>query len=287
MILCSMFSNYLATQKDLRTVEDGLRFVLHSKMRFIFKDKSKIVNIAVISYDSKFIYVWKIKPINLAYKLPHKIKIKDEWQSGWWAGIEMAQIENLLPAQIKNKSRFEIPIISGGLLTPFIRLQKAKKIQYNSYVTQESYLATIIHEFGHVYWDSFKMWWPSENSINLRNLKIAGKLYSNLRPNIEKYSLTFPVFPVFGEVFAFCAEYYASELFWKNHKRNLDSFIKNHLNTLIILEKKKNLEKEDSVIEPSRYPHDFAFVFGKIILEKYPTSWPQILTDQKNISPKL
>ncbi len=293
-----MFKNYKAKQKDFDTVEEALAYVWHPEMNFVFRDNSKIVHTIVVSYDSKFIYLWSPRPLkNLEelqrslknyslYRIPHRLKIKDEWQYAWRAGLDK-KIQNLLPSLIQESTYFEIPRISGGFLTPFISLQKIKKIIGNPYTTKESYLATIIHEFGHVYWDSFKMWWPSENSINLKNLKIAAKLYSNLKPNIEKYSLTFPVFPVFGEVFAFCAEYYASELFWKNHKINLDSFIEDRLNALTILEKKKNLEKEDSVIEPSRYPHDFAFVFGKIILEKYPVSWSQILTDQKNFSPQL
>jgi len=287
-----MSKKYSATREDLDAIGEALTYIWNPKMDFVFKDRSKISKTLVISYDSKFIYIWeplfKNSPGKYKlHKIPHKLRIKNEWQMGWWAGLVDKSINKFLPASFEPNNQFTQPIISGGLLKPFVELQKNKKLKLNPYVTKESYLATIIHEFGHVYWDSFKMWWPSENSINLRNLRIANKLYSNFRLNIEKYSLTFPVFPVFGEVFAFCAEYYASELFWKNHKRNLDSFIENRLNALIILEKKKNLEKEDSVIEPSRYPHDFAFVFGKIILEKYPTSWFQILIDQKNISPQL
>lgn len=274
-----MFSNYLATPDDLQTINEALKFVLHPEMRFVFANLTKIKKTFIISYDSQFIYIWRLGSEELEYKIPHRIKIKDEWQSGWQAGIEIAQIENLLPVQIKNKSRFEIPIISGGLLTPFINLQKIKNVPHNPYTTQESYLATIIHEFGHVYWNSFKMWWPSDKKRNLRYLKIAKELCGGKSKKINE-PLHFPGLEEIGEIFAFCTEYYASELFWKNHKRNLDSFIENRLNTLISLERKKNLEKEDSVIEPSRYPHDFAFVFGKIILEKYPTTWPEILTQK-------
>lgn len=282
----------MATEKDLNAIDEALRFVWHPKLDFVFKDRSRISKTLVISYDSKFVYIWE--PVSedgwgnyKLHKIPHKLRIKNEWQGGWWAGLVDKSINKFLPDSFEPNNRFTLPLISGGLLKPFVEFQKNKKLKLNPYLTKESYLATIIHEFGHVYWNSFKMWWPSEDSINLRNLKIAKKLYSNLRPDIEKYSLTFPASPVFGEVFAFCAEYHASELFWKNHKRNVDSFIKNHLNTLIILEKKKNLEKEDSVIEPSRYPHDFAFVFGKIFLKKYPHSWPAILTSSSYLGLSL
>lgn len=279
-----MFNNYLATSEDLKAVEEALKFVLHPKMRFVFNNPSKITKTIIISYDSKFIYVWKIKPINLTYKIPHKIKIKDEWQLGWRAGIEIAQVEDLLPVQVKNKSRFEIPIISGGLLTPFIGLQKPKKIQSNPYVTRESYLATIIHEFGHVYWNSFKLWWFSNKDENIKYLKIAQKLYDKKGLKDRKIRLNFPLPGALGEAFAFCTEYAASEIFWPSHKNNLDRFGKRRIDQLIVKEKKSNLDKENSVIEPTENPHDFSTVFGKIILEKYPTTWPKILTDQKNIS---
>ncbi len=115
-------------------------------MNFIFSDKSKILKTNIISYDSKYVYVWRSDSKKPAYKIPHKIKIKDEWQFGWRVNIWIGQIINALPSWIKNKSRLEIPIISGGLLTPFISLQKAGNVFKNPYVTRESYLATIIHE---------------------------------------------------------------------------------------------------------------------------------------------
>ncbi len=281
-----MFEDYLASKEDLNTIAEALKYVQSPKLNFIFSDKSRISKTNIVSYDSKFIYVWKINPIKLTYKIPHRIKIKDDWQFSWRVNIWIDQIMNLLPSRIKNKSRFEIPVISGGFMTPFVSLQKAGNVFKNPYVTQESYLATIIHEFGHIYWNSFKMWWPSDKKKNLRYLKIAKEFCEGKSRKINDL-LRFPCLEEIGEIFAFCTEYYASELFWKNHKRNLDSFIENRLNTLIALEKKSDLEKEDSVIEPRKYSHDFAFVFGKIILEKYPTSWPKILADQKNISPQL
>lgn len=273
-----MFNNYLATSEDLKAVEEALKFVLHPKMRFVFANLSKIKKTSIISYDSQFIYIWRLGSEELEYKIPHKIKIKDEWQSGWRAGFKVNQIESLLPNPIKNKSRFERPIISGGFLTPFIGLQRVKKLQYNPYVTRESYLATIIHEFGHVYWNSFKLWWFSKKDENIKYLRIAQKLYGNNGLKDRKIRFDFPLPGALGETFAFCAEYVASEIFWPSHKNNLDKFGKQRIDQLIVTEKTANLDKENSVIEPTKNPHDFSSVFGKIILGKYPITWPEILT---------
>jgi hypothetical protein len=174
-----MFDKYLATPTDFKAITKALRFVMNPKMGFVFENRSKIANTAIVSYDSKFIYIWGVKPIKLNYKIPHNLKIPNEWQRGWWAGIVSKQIEKYLPDKTKN------PIMSGGLLTPFIALQKAKNISDNPYTTKESYLATIIHEFGHIYFGGF------------------GKE---------------------GELSAFCTEYYASQMFWPKHLKLMDKF---------------------------------------------------------------
>lgn len=292
-ILHKVNSLYLASKQDFNAVEEGLSYVWHPKMRFVFKEKSRIANTVVVSYDSEFIYLWSPKPFknlkkltcNLKnyylYKIPHRLTIKNEWQYAWCAGIWDKKIEDLLPSQIQKSTHFEIPRISGGLLTPFIELQKKIKGEKNNpYMTRESYLATIIHEFSHIYWNSFKMWWPSNKNENLDYLRLVINLYSPEKkfslPINFLFHLPIPIY--ISEVFAFCTEYYASNLFWKNHKKISDLFTKNRINTLITLEKERNLDKENSVIEPTHFPHDFASILGKIILTKYPNNWPETLT---------
>lgn len=174
-----MFENYTATKRDLETVKEALTFILRPELRFIFSDLSRIIKTLTISYDSKFIYIWSLDPIKLT-KISHNLEIPDKWQMGWWANIISRELKKYLPNKIG------IPMISGGLLTPFIALQKAKNISDNPYITRESYLATIVHEFGHVYFEG----------------------------NNKK-----------GELSAFCTEYYASQLFWPNHIEKLNKFI--------------------------------------------------------------
>ena len=82
-----MFKKYLATEKDLKAIEEGLSFVWRKELDFIFKDKSKIAKTLVISYDSKQLYVWaKRKRKYSLLKIPHNLKIEDKHQQGWRAG---------------------------------------------------------------------------------------------------------------------------------------------------------------------------------------------------------
>ena len=255
-----MFKDYIATKEDLRAVEEALELTIHPKMKFVFSGLSKIIKTLVVSYDSKYVYVWNLNPIKLT-KISHNLTILDKWQSGWWAGIVSKEMKKYLPKNHTNQ------IISGGLLTPFIALQKQKNIMNNPYVSKDSYYATIIHEFGHIYWNSYKLWWYSNKKKNLRYLE---------NPKGElAIRLLSPIY--LGEIFAFCTEYYASEHLWKNHKRKLDPFMKNRLSILTVQENGKNLDREDSVIQPNNSPHDFAFIMGKIFLNKYPDNWPVML----------
>lgn len=272
-----MFEDYQASKEDLEAIEEGIKTAWRPEMDFVFKDRNLLKNIVVISYDSKFLYVWT--KFKLSHKIPHKIKLKDEWQLGWQASLTIKDFFTLLPKKFP-KSDFKIPKMSGGLLTPFVELQKKKKIKNNQYITYESFLATIVHEFGHLYWNQHKLWWYSNKKENINYLKTAKELYQK-KGKIPRIFLHLPLSSGIGELFAFCVEYWASELFWPSHKKNLDVFIDNRIKELIKIEEKKDLEREDSVLEPNQNPHDFAFVFGKIILTQHPKTWPEILTQPK------
>lgn len=268
-----VFKNYLATKTDLETIEEGLKTVWRPELDFVFNKKELIASTVVVSYDSKYIYLWM--PVRnkqgkyFLRKILHSLSIPSKYHYAWYTGL-WEKIEELLPISIKKASRFAVPRIGGGLLTPFITLQKSYKVKDNPYTIKKSYLATIVHEFGHVYWNQHKLWWYSDKKENLRYVGQVTK--ANCRP----IYLSLPA--GIGELYAFCAEYSASTIFWSTHRKNFDRFIQRRLKKLLDIEVKKNLDREDSVIEPSKNPHDFAFIFGKIILTRHPKLWPIILT---------
>ena len=159
-----MFINYVANQQDLQAIQEGIAKVWHPKLNFIFEDKKLIANVAVVSYDSKFAYVWskvnfpKLAKIQCglkqysAYMIPHKISISDDYQYYWKAGLQPREMAKFL-LQKMGADEITTSFISGGLLVPFVTIQKKKRFKNNPYITRESYLATIIHEFGHAYYD--------------------------------------------------------------------------------------------------------------------------------------
>lgn len=283
-----MFESYIATQDDFLAIEEALKYVWHPKLDFIFRRKKPIRSTVVISYDSKFIYFWtqknfpKITPIPCsvknyyAYKIPHQLTFSNELHCIWYAGV-VPEIDALLPETIKKSSVFSVPRVSGGLLTPFTTLQKSLPKKYNPYTTRESYLATIVHEFGHIEWNSYKLWWYSNREENLGYLKTALRYYSNKKPPSTITRINLPINQGIGEAYAICTECVASAFFWPTHKKALDTFSKYLLSLAIQSEYKKNLEREDSVLEPSYDQHLYGFTISNILLAKFPKNWPTIL----------
>ncbi len=295
-----MFENYTHTKEDVEAIEEALAYLERPELDFIFKDRDLIKNTLVVSFDSKELFIWtRLKTPKLekmpcdckgwnAYRVSHEIRFEDKDQRGWRADLKKEEFKDYIPAEFK-KGRFETPVVSGSLLTPFTgihkELRKTKNRPLDPYYTRESYLATIIHEFGHVYYNQSKRWYYSDKKENLGYMKLSSNLYKGKRvTGLNEVSIRIPAtFGGMSELFAFCTDYSAASIFWPSHKEDIDKESVLVIEKLVEREKTLNLEKEDSVFirgsEDSK-KHDFHFfakVLGRIVLEKYPKSWPEKL----------
>ncbi|MBI2641854.1 hypothetical protein HYW87_04695, partial [Candidatus Roizmanbacteria bacterium] len=111
-----MYENYKATKKDLELIEEGIKTVWRTVLNFIFSKKNFLKNIAIISYDSSYIYLWTmmyfphLKRLHCglsgyyAYKINHNTKLKDEWQLSWRAGSPDESLNKLLPEKLNDSS---------------------------------------------------------------------------------------------------------------------------------------------------------------------------------------
>jgi len=278
-----MFENYLATKEDLKAIEEGISTVWLKELDFMFKNRKLINNIIVISYDSKFFYVWtkillpkfnklstQLKEYNF-YKINHYIKIEDDQQLGWCAGLKIKKITQYLPKQL-TIDNFQYPKVSGSLLGPFIKSHIGQK---DAYSTRQSYLATIVHEFGHIYYGQHKLDWYSDKKENLKYLKTALNLYESKTIDLKYFKVRIPSYMSFSELYAFCVEYTTACLFWLRYKNKLDMENKKILKQQIKNENRNNLNIQNSVFESTKGQHIFALTIGKIILSRFPDSWPE------------
>jgi len=278
-----MYENYIATEEDLKAIGEGISYVWRTELDYIFNDKSRVKDTVVISYDSKFIYLLGYK--KKVEKIPHKIKIPEKKLLGWSVGVYFEKLKSYLPERIKNAPRNVLPRISGSLLTPMIETQKKRNREYNAYTTKESYLATIVHEFGHVYFNSFKSWYLSNLDNNLLYMSNALELFeggdlSEKDVQSEKLKIQLPLNYSTSEIYAFCADYSAADIFWPNHKKDVDRMQAADIKKVIEKESKLNLDEEDSYLSDEKGGHHLrAAVIGKVLLAKYPRGWPKKLIE--------
>jgi len=296
-ILVIMFQNYLAGREDFEAIEEGIAAVWRPELNFIFKDKNLLKNVVVISFDSRYLHLWtkanlpklEILPLNLKdyhfYRIRHQIKFSDEDQLGWMVGLKVEKMADYLPKNII-VGNYQFPKISGGLLSPFIKShqnRKAEGFRGDAYDTRESYLATIVHEFGHVYYDQHKLFWYSSKKENLTYLNTALKLYEGKKTK-EVTSIRIPSYRNLSELFAFCTDYTTASLFWPNHKKDIDKANIEMIKWQIKEEKKRNLDIQDSALESWPGGHVMAMGIGKILLSQFPKTWPK---KTLSVSPKI
>lgn len=269
-----MFEKYLATEQDLKAIEEALSFVWRKELDFIFFDRQKINSILVISYDAKKLYVWEKKEKNYHLQIiKHNLMIKDEYQVGWSAHLRPLEIEKFLPKKWQ-KNQFKRPKICGALIMPFLKSQELKKRSLNPYISYESYLVTIIHEFAHIYYNQHKQWWHSRKEENLKYLRQALNLYKSQGIQLKSFNSVNILKPhSFSELYAFCAEYSAASIFWPHYKEKLDQYLAMKVDELLIKERIRDLNIQNSVLDENS--HIFAAVIGRLFCEYFPKQWPK------------
>jgi hypothetical protein len=291
LIFLPVFQHYMATEADLRAIEAGIGACWQDELKTIFVHKEMLARPLVVSYDGQYVYLWiadeapheKIQAHLIpchqagyrAYKVTHNLKISDKILSYWRAGLLPKRLRPIV-RKVLGKTP-DSPMVSGGLLTPFVTLQRHKRQPLNPYVTLDSYKATIVHELAHKYFDQHRLWWSSSHHKNLRYLKTALALYKGKRQTaLPRLPLHIPNYglrqTLLSETFAFCAEYTAARKLWPNHQAALDQSNALWISNLMVQEKKADLDRDSSALDvlPG---HTFAVVVGRLLLEQSPRNW--------------
>ncbi len=264
------------TNKDIETLVEGINTPYDTELDFVFTDKSRIHDVVAITFDDKKLYLLTKKNLALdlrksfgdinEYVVNHSITFKNRDHAGWQTGIRNPLISDYLPKD--NSLRY----ISGGSLTNFINFQASKNNKYNPFVTKESYLATIVHEFGHMYYNSSKLTWYSDREENISYYKNALDILKTRETEEKKTHLRIEHPQYISELFAFCTDRTASQLFWPQHLKDTNKYLERHLERQLEAERLKDLSKEDSTL--SENTHIFAATVGLNIMARYDSSWP-------------
>lgn len=261
-----MNENHIATEQDIEAIKQVFVFLNRKELDFIFKDRKLLENTEIVIYDSKYFYV--VKQDGTITKEEHKAELSKADKLGWRASVSIAEIVQKLP---NNKN-----YISGPVQSLFIASHQQRGTTL--YTTPESYMATIIHEFGHVYYESIKSSWFSNYEYNVKLMNIAKDLYQNKEIPLSDVEIKLPQHMIETETFAFCTEYSASKAFWSNYKTQLDSDNLETIDSYLNKEVQDKLINEESVLDEV---HVGASVIGKIIMEKLGNNWVDFILNKK------
>ncbi len=275
-----MFEKYIHTPYDLELVEKSLNFVISEDLSNIYDKRDLFEFVTVISFDSKEIFVWVYKNGKWEMsKFGHDSEITDKDQRGWSANVRIWDFVDVLPKELlENRLK-----ISGGLPMPLMEIHKSYNVPQGRdiYITEDSFISTISHEFGHVYYNFYKTWYFSDKERNLKYLDTAKQLFQGLKPQVDLNSdIILTEADYMTEIFAFCVEYEVAKLKLPEYKGVLDHHLASELINFIEKEKEIDLNNKDSTLADS---HTLSWVAGRMLFEKYPEDWKAILLKRKNI----
>jgi hypothetical protein len=260
----------VASPEDLSTVEEALTYVWRSELDFIFEARAVLEDTLVLVFDSSTLYVWRReKGTYRRYSFQLTCSAKD-FSHDWWAcGPVIRGLETCLPLEWGHTDR-KLSFVSGSFITPTIEGQKRRERPLNPYTTRESYLATVVHEFGHVYFDKLTQV-PNNDQYSQKLVETALAIYQG-RPAFS--DLVFPSFNkrFWSEIFAFCTDRAASNIFWPGHKAAVDRA------NVALLEKVLSGDGESNKywdLPPLEKTHMSAAIVGPILIETLGNSWPE------------
>lgn len=275
--------------KNLPAIQDALCVLWHPSLDFVFPNEKILKKVNIVAYDREKFYLWTYNEKNSEispeenhsqYKtqiFEHRIKLNEELFQGWHSTIPNDEMKHFFKENISEKEQ----VICGPTASLFQKKHRLLKKQRiwpdDPYITRESYMSTIIHEFGHCYCLLASRNTTSSHQIIRKHLLDAYRFFRSSRRGYttEKkpqlfYPKTSPPLREFqSEVFAFCAEYTAADLFWPEHRKNLDQYFSRSIKELLDADLPPNL---------LRNWHTLAAVVGKLLFHKHNRRWPQFIT---------
>ncbi len=210
---------YKLKKNDFEAIEKILELVFKNKLKFIFP-KGGLEKIDIETFDSTFIYLFsknnyplplskkfKSKFTNL-YQIPHKRKLKEKDYKRAFAGLSrFSQIKKINP----------FPLISCPPLNAYLSVRDPS----SPYSFKESYLPTLVHEYGHIYYELHR----KKDYFNLSKkdfyklVEASFLLWKGKPAKVPLISIPPPVKSI-GELFANLAEFTFAEKFCKKHLIN-------------------------------------------------------------------
>lgn len=185
------FSNFSISSNDFQLVEDGIE-IAYGKMGHVFKNGLEGVD--VVSYDSKFFYIWSRKSYSGSekikdsveefkiYRLPHKEKVPKSTYEMLRFGVPGIKLGEKTYDKLPAKINIQAAPASVRLKLRAQRLEKPTKERV--YYEEKHYVPIVVHEFGHFYYAK-NFSYPYLNQL----LELTGHLFDELTQQNEALSV--------------------------------------------------------------------------------------------------
>lgn len=257
-----MFEGYIATEKDFSAIEEGINLAYSKKISFF--PRGGLEKADILMFDSKYVYIWskkrhKLKKLResvhylIIYRWKHNKKIQDSHYRRC-GGIPEELRKVIFKILEHNKFFFCAPV------TCFTKSQKKiRRAGVNPFTTRESYIYTIIHEFGHHYYYLHSN--IKANSSKL--IRISAKAWNNKK--IENFKLPVPMSYI-SELFAALCDMNISKLLKSKYYQN----IKKHY----LSEQKDWRKKPDFYLDQI---HEYAYALAPAYATQHPKWYEDLL----------
>lgn len=251
-----MFQTYNFSKKDFERIAEGLKIINSKKMRHIFS--CKVTSIDILSFDSKFIYIWSkrnykqkrfknsVKNFKI-YRLQHNFFLsQDDYKKNIYlsGGIIEGKIEKKAPREIN------IVIPPFGAWDQLTR-NKSNPLSYLTEYKEAYYSAIIAHEFAHWYFLQ-DLRRSQKNFLNVlqKLIKISKrqkKGFSGKEINNRelKFLLNPPSIDFLGELYAFLVGLEVIKIFYPKFLKKTLKTMTNYPAKILA---KKPLEIKESLL---------------------------------------
>lgn len=262
--------------KNTDLIIQSLSYIYDDKVDFVFKNLDIFKDVTTISISKDKLYIFKYQNGKIEKEeINHKEKILDDTLKGW--GVYLGQKEDLEKYLIGKYTKDKIT--SGGVFSEFQRIQRLRK--HSIYTTESSYICTIVHEFGHIYFNTLCPWYFNDKEYTLSVLNKLSDIYAK-DSKASDFDIKMPrdYKGYQTELFAFCTEYSFARKYYKDFAKDIDNEIYRRVKIDLEEEKNKDFSKEDSTFNDV---HMFSMYMGKILVERYGDEWSEVLLKKNRL----
>jgi hypothetical protein len=262
-----------AKQIDNKTVVDSAVNLYYDFIAPFFSKISFNTDVIIAVVDGEIVDIWRLESKRVFHERKPLILSKEGVMAGWYCGPIVPKLDRVLG--ISQGNGYDNDLISGSSLDLYLDKQ-AKKLEANSmwpYATVESYQAALLHEFGHIAYNSSNRCRFVNSSYNQTLLRGALSLFQG-EGLTQSTDIFIPKPALISEVFAFCTEYHVSQQCFPEFKLGLDAYYAAKCEEWAAKEADRDTRYDYSSLDEM---YTAAAVIGRVLIERHPHDWPTVL----------